>query len=657
MKWQSEYTSFIKSKFFNKSTRLTRQLDAQAKMKSEFAKKLGKALEGRNISILSNISQLKKAIEELRVEEQQETLDPKAKKVFDEAGITVEAPLQGNVNDQLTFAECLFELANAPYISADTGKKINNGRNPAAEAYRNYVKSKAGRKEITKERLLEVLTTYQENERLRQEGNEKAKSVNELFKEDPEAISILDDLFNDAADSSGDISAEKQIEVVNDTIDLIRDSKDTEDPNNPGVIIEGSNSDELDRRLSVINDATTHAKQTSKIIKLYRQNIQNAYSELGEAFSSDPVLLRAYAKERTKADLIKIRVEELQSKKKEIQKQLDEFKEKLEPSENIINEKNALTFQLVELGYDINRSKERLGELESKISGILTSIQTNKTKEAELCNNIGEELKLKGKKDSWNYNYILAQLQKIINEQTEEFHKRQNQATTEEAKNEVKPSELFTQATTYRKELIELHNKIECLNKYGIEELPFDSEGHVLIDINNTKSLKELQEEKKQYQEVHDVLLQMHNGEDVGILVGNKANENQNNNLEVVKNEDGTIDYYTIKKGKRVRIYTGLDVTLTDAEGNAISWASAGGLGFRGSKKSTPYAAQMAAETATKAALVHGLKSVDVMVKGPGSGREAAIRALSACGLEVTSIKDVTPVPHNGCRPPKRRRV
>ena len=85
--------------------------------------------------------------------------------------------------------------------------------------------------------------------------------------------------------------------------------------------------------------------------------------------------------------------------------------------------------------------------------------------------------------------------------------------------------------------------------------------------------------------------------------------------------------------------------------------ASAGGLGFRGSKKSTPYAAQMAAETATKAALIHGLKSVDVMVKGPGSGREAAIRALSAAGLEVTSIKDVTPVPHNGCRPPKRRRV
>ena len=98
-------------------------------------------------------------------------------------------------------------------------------------------------------------------------------------------------------------------------------------------------------------------------------------------------------------------------------------------------------------------------------------------------------------------------------------------------------------------------------------------------------------------------------------------------------------------------------VTLTDAEGNALSWASAGGLGFRGSRKSTPYAAQMAAETAAKAAIVHGLKSVDVMVKGPGSGREAAIRALQACGINVISIKDVTPVPHNGCRPPKRRRV
>ena len=98
-------------------------------------------------------------------------------------------------------------------------------------------------------------------------------------------------------------------------------------------------------------------------------------------------------------------------------------------------------------------------------------------------------------------------------------------------------------------------------------------------------------------------------------------------------------------------------VTLTDNEGNALSWASAGGLGFSGSKKSTPYAAQMAAETATKAALVHRLKTVDVFVKGPGSGREAAIRALNANGLEVTSIRDVTPVPHNGCRPQKRRRV
>ena len=98
-------------------------------------------------------------------------------------------------------------------------------------------------------------------------------------------------------------------------------------------------------------------------------------------------------------------------------------------------------------------------------------------------------------------------------------------------------------------------------------------------------------------------------------------------------------------------------VSLKDAQVNALSWASAGGLVISGSNISTPYAAQMAAETATKAALVHGLKSVDVMVKGPGSGREAAIRALSAAGLEVTSISDVTPVPHNVCRPPKRRRV
>ena len=98
-------------------------------------------------------------------------------------------------------------------------------------------------------------------------------------------------------------------------------------------------------------------------------------------------------------------------------------------------------------------------------------------------------------------------------------------------------------------------------------------------------------------------------------------------------------------------------VTISDLDGNAISWASAGEMGFRGSRKSTPFAAQTAAETAAKAAMEHGLKTVEVYVKGPGSGREAAIRALQATGLEVTMIKDVTPIPHNGCRPPKRRRV
>ena len=98
-------------------------------------------------------------------------------------------------------------------------------------------------------------------------------------------------------------------------------------------------------------------------------------------------------------------------------------------------------------------------------------------------------------------------------------------------------------------------------------------------------------------------------------------------------------------------------VTITDTAGNALSWASAGGMGFRGSKKSTPFAAQSAAETAAKAAMAYGLKSVDVYVKGPGAGREAAIRSLQAAGLDVSMIKDVTPIPHNGCRPPKRRRV
>ena len=103
--------------------------------------------------------------------------------------------------------------------------------------------------------------------------------------------------------------------------------------------------------------------------------------------------------------------------------------------------------------------------------------------------------------------------------------------------------------------------------------------------------------------------------------------------------------------------YNNTIVTITDVNGNAVSWASAGELGFRGSKKSTPFAAQMAAETAAKIATEHGMKTVEVFVKGPGSGRESAIRALQTAGLDITLIKDVTPIPHNGCRPPKRRRV
>ncbi|MBE6716047.1 MAG: 30S ribosomal protein S11 [Ruminococcaceae bacterium] len=98
-------------------------------------------------------------------------------------------------------------------------------------------------------------------------------------------------------------------------------------------------------------------------------------------------------------------------------------------------------------------------------------------------------------------------------------------------------------------------------------------------------------------------------------------------------------------------------VTISDTQGNTVSWASAGEMGFRGSRKSTPFAAQTAAETAAKIAMEHGMKTVEVYVKGPGQGREAAIRALQTAGLEVTMIKDVTPIPHNGCRPPKRRRV
>ena len=98
-------------------------------------------------------------------------------------------------------------------------------------------------------------------------------------------------------------------------------------------------------------------------------------------------------------------------------------------------------------------------------------------------------------------------------------------------------------------------------------------------------------------------------------------------------------------------------ITITDVKGNTISWASSGGQGFRGSRKSTPFAAQVAAEVAAKAAMEHGLRSVEVTVKGPGSGREAAIRSLQTAGLEISAIKDVTPIPHNGCRPPKRRRV
>jgi small subunit ribosomal protein S11 len=98
-------------------------------------------------------------------------------------------------------------------------------------------------------------------------------------------------------------------------------------------------------------------------------------------------------------------------------------------------------------------------------------------------------------------------------------------------------------------------------------------------------------------------------------------------------------------------------ITITDLEGNVLSWASAGNVGFKGSRKSTPYAAQMAAEKAARGAMEHGVRKVDVQVKGPGSGRETAIRSLQSTGIEVTGIKDVTPVPHNGCRPPKRRRV
>jgi small subunit ribosomal protein S11 len=122
-----------------------------------------------------------------------------------------------------------------------------------------------------------------------------------------------------------------------------------------------------------------------------------------------------------------------------------------------------------------------------------------------------------------------------------------------------------------------------------------------------------------------------------------------------------------VKKRERKNIVTGVAhvaasfnntmITITDAQGNAIAWSSAGAMGFKGSRKSTPYAAQVAAEDAGRKAMEHGMRTVEVNVSGPGSGRESALRALQAVGFTVTSIRDVTPIPHNGCRPPKRRRV
>ena len=118
-------------------------------------------------------------------------------------------------------------------------------------------------------------------------------------------------------------------------------------------------------------------------------------------------------------------------------------------------------------------------------------------------------------------------------------------------------------------------------------------------------------------------------------------------------------DRKTIEKGHaHIRsTFNNTIVTITDVMGNTVSWASSGGMGFKGSKKNTPFAAQTAAEAAAKGAMEHGMKTVEVYVKGPGNGREAAIRALQTTGLDITLIKDVTPIPHNGCRPPKRRRV
>ena len=142
------------------------------------------------------------------------------------------------------------------------------------------------------------------------------------------------------------------------------------------------------------------------------------------------------------------------------------------------------------------------------------------------------------------------------------------------------------------------------------------------------------------------------------------------------KNKEGLYDMAVQKSGKKATVrrrrerkniergqahiqstFNNTIVTITDVNGNAVSWASSGELGFRGSRKSTPFAAQTAAETAAKTAMEHGMKTVEVFVKGPGAGREAAVRALQGAGLEVSMIKDVTPIPHNGCRPPKRRRV
>lgn len=491
-------------------TKLYKRVEDEQQFKIQAAQRVQKVLQQRGLGILSSIDQLRQAVRDAKIteEEQGGRLDPKVTKILNDTGIEIAEPVQENLQEQLLLSELILDMANADFVN-ENGEVINNGKNPVADLYKQYIRNKGARKQVTKERITGILSTLQE-------GLQKGLNpVKDIFKDDLGALSILEDLqqyTSTIEEAQGDPYSYLLTQFQSESVE-----------SQPSVQQNKKEQSVADSATSFVNETTKNAQMLHQVTEYYRNGIESAKQELGDLFVNDPLVIRAHAKQLAKLDIIQDNISKLKKEKKEIKKKLkDRFKGLLD-DKGPLNAKEALTYVLIQQGFDDEAIAQAIKNEEAIIAALDSQIHSRQSDQEALLQQVQEQFgkkkksnkKRKTKKEKVPNKLgifeAMSLLDEIINKEKEDYEKRKSEAT--QNPEDIEIGENYSVAKQLKEDLVDNYRRLENLQKYGFEEVT-DENGNLLMESEKLESLKAKKERLSSLQDQHEELLKIKKGEE-----------------------------------------------------------------------------------------------------------------------------------------------